>query len=193
MGWIRLDDRFAEHPKILELTDRELRVHVNALCYTARAQDPHITPAALRVLGATARQAGRLVDIGVWDVNDNGWVIHDWQDYQRRDSPAREKQQTWKAKPGKNIYSTQKWRRTRQEVFERDHGVCVDCGLPPEEQYGNSPWNADHEPPVEELLRQDLDLFDLQYIYTRCHSCHAKKTRRQDPRAIANKTNDETE
>lgn len=85
MGWIRLDDRFAEHPKILELTDRELRVHVNALCYTARAQDPHITPAALRVLGATRRQAGRLAEVGVWDVNDNGWMIHDWDDYQRRE------------------------------------------------------------------------------------------------------------
>lgn len=86
MGWIRLDDRFAEHRKITAISDGELRVHVNAMCFTARQQDPLITPGALRILGATRKQVNHLVDVGLWDAHDDGWVIHDWDEYQRRDT-----------------------------------------------------------------------------------------------------------
>jgi hypothetical protein len=32
MSWVRLDDGFADHPKIAELDDRAFRIHVWALC-----------------------------------------------------------------------------------------------------------------------------------------------------------------
>lgn len=50
MAWLRIDDGMMEHPKILGLTDREFRVHMNALCYTGRRRDPHVPTQALTIL-----------------------------------------------------------------------------------------------------------------------------------------------
>lgn len=36
MSWVRLDDGFADHPKIAALDDRAFRIHIWALCYSAR-------------------------------------------------------------------------------------------------------------------------------------------------------------
>lgn len=98
MGWIRLDDRFAEHEKVLDLTDREFRVHVNALCYTARAQSPRIPKGAFGLLGATPKIVGRLEAVGLWDVDGDSWVIHDWDEYQRRDDTNAERQRRYREK-----------------------------------------------------------------------------------------------
>lgn len=103
MSWVRLDDGFTEHPKILALADREVIVHIRALCYAARRRDCHITPQALRVLGASKKTAERLAEVGVWDVNSDGWVIHDWEKYQRVDATNAERQ-----------------RKHRQSKVERD-------------------------------------------------------------------------
>lgn len=109
MSWVRLDDGFMEHPKVLALTPRDFQVHMRALCYAARRRDPHITPPALKVVGATTQIAERLTDVGVWDANGDGWVIHDWTEYQsdrneadgetrdeRRKRMARERQARWR-------------------------------------------------------------------------------------------------
>lgn len=82
MSWARFDDRCSEHPKILSLTDREFRVHFNAILYAARHRDPHIHRHVLPALRATPKIADRLTQAGVWDLNGDGWVIHDWDDYQ---------------------------------------------------------------------------------------------------------------
>jgi hypothetical protein len=34
--WVRLDDGFADHPKLSQLDDRAFRIHIWALCYCAR-------------------------------------------------------------------------------------------------------------------------------------------------------------
>lgn len=92
MSWVKLDDSFAEHPKILALTDREAMVHIRALCYAGRRREPHIPAAALRLLNATPKIAGELVRVGLWDVNGDGWVIHDWEAYQARPMTNSERQ-----------------------------------------------------------------------------------------------------
>lgn len=82
MAWLKIDDGMMEHPKILGLTDKEFRVHMHALCYTGRRREPHIHKTALPILCATPKQAGKLADAGLWDVEGDGWVIHDWDEYQ---------------------------------------------------------------------------------------------------------------
>ena len=82
MAWLKIDDGMMEHPKILGLSDREFRVHMKALGYTARRRDPHVPRKALPMFEASMRHAARLEESGLWDRNGDGWVIHDWDEYQ---------------------------------------------------------------------------------------------------------------
>lgn len=85
MSWVRIDDGFATHPKIAELSDRAFRAHVEALCYCAQ----HLTDG--KVPGALARSLGKrsvdeLTGGGLWEQNGVGYVIHGYLDY----NPSRE-------------------------------------------------------------------------------------------------------
>jgi hypothetical protein len=85
--WLRLDDRFPTHPKVLGLSDRAFRFHVMAMAWAAgNLTDGHVP----RKYGeADARSARELVKAGLWEQNGEGWVIHDWLDY----NPAAEQVQ----------------------------------------------------------------------------------------------------
>jgi hypothetical protein len=103
--WVKLDDRFPVHPKVITLDDRAFRLHVTALCYAAE----HLTDGEIqrRTLPLLARNSGitrpaatvnRLVTAGLWDVNDDGWTIHDYllynpakQEIERERAAARER------------------------------------------------------------------------------------------------------
>ncbi len=75
--WVRLDDQFAEHPKIIGLSDGAFRTHVAALCYCNRnLTDGHV-PAALG-----SSHAAELLEAGIWELNGNGYDVHDYADYQ---------------------------------------------------------------------------------------------------------------
>jgi len=80
--WVRLDDNFAEHPKLVKAGPRAGWLHVAALCYCSRQlTDGHVPETALRLLMAGARPlADRLVEAGLWEVNRDGWNIHDYLD-----------------------------------------------------------------------------------------------------------------
>ncbi len=82
MTWVRLDDRFAEHPKVVGLSDAAFRLHVNALCYAARnLTDGHIPVGAIRALRGQRRTVVALITAGCWEECDDGWAIHDYLGY----------------------------------------------------------------------------------------------------------------
>ena len=78
MVWVRLDDTFAGHPKILRLNDRAFRLHVKALCYAASQLTDGAIPQAFTRPGPVTRQ---LEEAGLWHPNGDGWTIHDWSVY----------------------------------------------------------------------------------------------------------------
>ena len=100
MAWLKIDDGMMEHPKILGLSDREFRVHMKALGYTARRRDPHVPRKALPMFEASMRHAARLEESGLWDRNGDGWVIHDWDEYNPERRLKSDRQQRWR--DGKN-------------------------------------------------------------------------------------------
>ncbi|MCM8555655.1 hypothetical protein [Streptomyces sp. STCH 565 A] len=108
MPWVKLDDRFPSHRKIALLSDRAFRLHVSAICWCAEnLTDGRISDRELalvtRVRGvkATAKQ---LEDAGLWDRADDGWLIHDYLDY----NPSREQ-----------VLLERKKNAERQERFRR--------------------------------------------------------------------------
>lgn len=126
MSWVRLDDGFADHPKIVGLTDAAFRLHITSLCYAARhLTDGAVPRRAIDRLGITqpAKRARELVDAGLWEVTDDGWSIHDYLEYQ----PSAE-----------HIRQERTWSSRRRELHNdagliaairgRDQDLCRYCG-----------------------------------------------------------------
>lgn len=107
MPWVRLDDRFPSHRKVALLSDRAFRLHVSALCWASEnLTEGKILDSELRVIAHVRGikvAAKELEDRQLWDRIDDGWVIHDFLEYnpdrvkiqkQRENNAAR--QQAWR-------------------------------------------------------------------------------------------------
>lgn len=93
MTWLRIDDGFAEHYKISELSDREFRVWMRTLCYAARnnGRAGRLTAAMRReIVGLTSPMVTKFFALGLLDNGDEEGVvqIHDWHTYNPKDATA---------------------------------------------------------------------------------------------------------
>jgi hypothetical protein len=91
MSWVRLDDQFPNHAKIMSVGSDAFRLHVTAMCWSAtQLTDGAVPTTATRQLGwfcADLKQAtAELETAGLWDAAPGGWTIHDYLDY----NPSRE-------------------------------------------------------------------------------------------------------
>jgi hypothetical protein len=91
MPWVKLDDQFAEHPKMAAAGPLGLAMQVAALCYSNRHLTdgfiPHVMAKKLIDLDGIRGVAWRgvvkrLVEVGAWREVPGGWQIHDYADYQ---------------------------------------------------------------------------------------------------------------
>lgn len=90
MAWVKLDDSFFCHPKVVSVGAEASGLYVWALAYSSHNLTDGRVPRAW-VLQAVGRRAKRLSDAlveqGLWEENGAGWTIHDYLHYQ----PSREK------------------------------------------------------------------------------------------------------
>lgn len=91
MSWVRLDDQFPNHAKIMSVGSDAFRLHVTAMCWAAnQLTDGAVPVVATRQLGWFCADLGRsiteLETAGLWDAMPDGWRIHDYLDY----NPSRE-------------------------------------------------------------------------------------------------------
>src|SRR5438876_149559 len=99
MSWLRLDDGFASHPKIAQLTDREFRIWLRVLCYCARHEDPSVDSVTVgEVPGFTQRFATKLEVLSLLDRVGNHHEIHDWMLFQPRDKTGVDRQARFRAR-----------------------------------------------------------------------------------------------
>lgn len=79
MTWVRLDDGFASHPKVLKTSDRSLRAFLVALCWSGNHPTNGRFPASL----ISARAATELVGVGLFErtESDEELLVHDFLDY----------------------------------------------------------------------------------------------------------------
>lgn len=91
MGWVRIDDQFTDHPKVLEAGPQGGWLYVCGLTYAARyLTDGFIPDAAVAKLSALPRPeriAEELVRSGLWERAERGFRIHDYLVY----NPSAEK------------------------------------------------------------------------------------------------------
>lgn len=98
MVWVRLDEGFPEHRKVLAVGGDAAWLHVCAIAYCNRNETDGVIPR--QVIGRLSDRrrvnllAANLVDVGLWEPHVDGWIIHDYHDYQpSRSQLAKERQQ----------------------------------------------------------------------------------------------------
>lgn len=110
MPWVKIDDQFPGHPKVGKLAPawRPLAVflHINGLCWCNQyLTDGRIPKAIISRLGSEVecleiqaqgiitaqRVADELVAVGLWEEDDEHYIIHDFSEFQpsRREVQAR--------------------------------------------------------------------------------------------------------
>ena len=83
MPWIRFEDTFPEHPKLLKVGPRAAWLHVRAIGYCSRLLTDGLLPVeAIKPLGGTPLLVERLVAARLWHKNGDGWLINDYLKYQ---------------------------------------------------------------------------------------------------------------
>ena len=103
MTWVKLDDRFPDHPKVLALGDdyeRGLALHVRGLCYAAGNLTDGFVPA--RAFREDVAIAARLVAVGLWKEVAGGYLIHDFLDFNKSKAQVEKEREEWRARQVKS-------------------------------------------------------------------------------------------
>lgn len=85
MSWVRLDDHAHRHPKQLQAGPMACWLWVCGLSYCSEhLTDGNIPSAALVTFNIpkAEREADRLVSVGLWEVTETGYRVHDYHEYQ---------------------------------------------------------------------------------------------------------------
>jgi hypothetical protein len=85
--WVKIDDGFFRHPKARAAGKDGRALFIAGLCWTsAQLTDGFIAAHDLGPIAAEAEvrpgpTSRRLVEIGLWDETDGGWLVHDYHDF----------------------------------------------------------------------------------------------------------------
>lgn len=85
MGWVRLDDNFADHPKIIALSDTAFRLFITGLCYSNRQLTDGLIPYQIVnswVGEDPMKPSDELEDQGLWERYEKGFRIRSYEEYQ---------------------------------------------------------------------------------------------------------------
>jgi len=109
MGWIKLDDGFFNHRKIVGLSKDAKMLYLAGLCYSgASLTDGLIPKAALHILGAqtgtrsTGRLATELVAAGLWIERGDDFEVHGYLEYNTRADVVRGKREAARERMQRN-------------------------------------------------------------------------------------------
>lgn len=79
MAW--LDDRLRDHPKIVRTSATAFRQWALALCYCSAHGTEGRLDEAVIALRIGPKIVEELVEIGLWDREEDGLWVHDWQEH----------------------------------------------------------------------------------------------------------------
>lgn len=131
MSWVKLDDQFPNHPKVLKAGGAAAWLYVAGLCYSQAHLTDGIIPAvavprlidydSLASLNPLSRQyvatlrrvvqelCTSLVDHGLWELVPGGYRIHDYHDYNSTAESVRTRREATREKIAK-------WRDSKRET-----------------------------------------------------------------------------
>lgn len=100
MGYAQLDDSFWCNPKIVDLPALALRLYVRSISFSSALNTGGaVSKGTLRVLDGNAKLAAQLVTAALWDVDGDGWQVHDYAQYNiskaKRDAARENARKRW--------------------------------------------------------------------------------------------------
>lgn len=94
MTWFKVDDTLWSNPKVIRLSGDALSLWVRSGSYACQhLTDGRITRQMLRLLGEE-HHADELVEACLWRPAVDGWVFHDWADYQETSTEVKERRKS---------------------------------------------------------------------------------------------------
>jgi hypothetical protein len=125
MAWIKIDDSFPDHPKVISLSDLAFRLHIHALCYCGKfLTDGFISyqwvNMRLRDDEAIKKPTDELEEMGLWIREEKGWQIHDYLTHQTSKQQVEHKREALRQRA--------KRYRERQAANEKSEPVDDDNG-----------------------------------------------------------------
>lgn len=106
MTWVKLDDSFFRHPKARAAGKDGRALFLAACCWSAsNLTDGHIPAASLGLVASEAEvkvsTAERLVTVGLFHANGDGWVIHDFLAFNKSRERVHKERAQWAARQAK--------------------------------------------------------------------------------------------
>ena len=173
MSWVKLDDGFADHPKVLNAGPTAAWLYIEGLCYAARyLTDGAILDSSLGGLGQLTRGrarklADRLVEVGLWEKNGAGYSIHDYLEYNPSRAQVLDDRQIARRRTAMNNDPD-----LTKTVKARDKDKCRYCGKRVNWRDRRSPTGGtyDHVLPVSQGGAEDSE-----NIVVACRKCNLIK------------------
>lgn len=112
--FVKLDNQFPDHPKVLEAGPQAAWLYVAGLCYCSRQLSDGFIPASIvsRLCDVRAPKvlASRLVRVGLWVETEGGYRVHNYLDHQTsaKDVSAareanKERQRKWRERNNNGV------------------------------------------------------------------------------------------
>ena len=154
MTWVKIDDSFPNHPKIVGLSDKAFRIHISGLCYCGTYLTDGFIPMtiAAQLCNNDFNYIAELCEAGLWKeaMTENGFRIHDYLAHQTSKTQVEEKRQT--------VRERQKRYRERHKTTEAE---------PAESEGGDDGWsNALVTPSEYRIQNTDNRIQSTEYINT---------------------------
>jgi hypothetical protein len=182
MPWVRLDDGFASHPKVLAAGLLGMGLHVAGLCYANRhLTDGFIADNAVETLGrftvelpgAKRRRldpefvAGQLVAAGLWERVEGGYRIHDYLVFQPSRADVERDREIARRRTAMNANP-----QLQEAIRARDGDACRYCGVSvkPRDRKGPQGLTYDHVIPV---VRGGDE--SVENLVVACRRCNMRK------------------
>lgn len=141
MPWVRLEDSFADHPKIERAGPLAAWLHVAALCYCARhltdGRLPRQKASRLADIASPETHIDTLLRVGLWSEDGDDYVIHDYLDYQ----PSRADVESDRA-AARDRMAKNRRKKQQQQQSERSEEV------PPNDERSNGRSSSPPSRPV---------------------------------------------
>ena len=102
MTYFKVDDHFHSHPKILTLGLDAIGLWTLAGSWSGEQLTDGFIPSSLIArLGGTEAMAQALVDAGLWEVINGGFMFHDWDAHNQTKAQVIESRELWRSKKEK--------------------------------------------------------------------------------------------
>jgi len=102
MAWAKFDDGFHVNRKIVPLSDKAFRLYTCSITYVQQQRTGgQLSEHDIRVICSMhrlppAKTQSELIAAGLWEAEEGGVIIHDWEQYNRLDTGSAARQKAYR-------------------------------------------------------------------------------------------------